>query len=218
MVHSAASPQLKGPGRSSGIAPGSDKTDVASPISIRSADRRSDGSIFRAVYSGTPVLDWLPRITQQATQAEHLRPAHHTLICTTGRRAADTISRVEQGGLPAPPAHREARGGITVAGGRRPPPRHTVARFDGTRLPEARDLQTRLQTVPRPREPLGFPDHPGIYLARDLTMVWANKPRRSLPRITGPTPEGSARLEFLRLGALNGEGRRVFNRRKQPGL
>jgi len=40
-----------------------------------------------------------------------------------------------------------------------------------------------------------FPDRPGIYLARALSMVRANKPRKPLPRITGLTPEGRARLE-----------------------
>ncbi len=40
-----------------------------------------------------------------------------------------------------------------------------------------------------------FPDRPGIYLARALSMVRANKPRQPLPRITGLTPEGRAKLE-----------------------
>jgi hypothetical protein len=40
-----------------------------------------------------------------------------------------------------------------------------------------------------------FPDRPGIYLARALAMVRANKPRKPLPRITGLTPEGRAKLE-----------------------
>ncbi len=40
-----------------------------------------------------------------------------------------------------------------------------------------------------------FPDRPGIYLARALSMVRANKPRKPLPRITGLTPEARAKLE-----------------------
>lgn len=40
-----------------------------------------------------------------------------------------------------------------------------------------------------------FPDRPATYLARALAAARANKPRAPLPRITGLTPEGRAKLE-----------------------
>lgn len=40
-----------------------------------------------------------------------------------------------------------------------------------------------------------FPDRPATYLARALAAARANKPRNPLPRITGLTPEGRAKLE-----------------------
>ena len=41
-----------------------------------------------------------------------------------------------------------------------------------------------------------FEGRSGIYLARTLSMVRANKPREALPRITGLTPEARLKLEF----------------------
>lgn len=41
-----------------------------------------------------------------------------------------------------------------------------------------------------------FPDRNGVYLARTLALVRANKPRQPLPRITGLGPEARKRLEM----------------------
>jgi sugar phosphate isomerase/epimerase len=41
-----------------------------------------------------------------------------------------------------------------------------------------------------------FEGRSGIYLARTLSTVRANKPRAPLPRITGLTPEATLKLEF----------------------